>query len=350
MPDVQAQSEWADFLEARWVRSYAGVPIRIKEQVIGFLHLDSATPGFFSPAQAERLQAFADQAAVAIENARLHDEIRRHAAELEERVAERTAELSQREASLSETAARLQAANEQLKELDQLKSRFVANVSHELRTPLANIKTLLYLLEKGRLDKRPYYFATLNREADLLQQIIEDLLLLSRLDQGQTQPHLAPVDLNDLLGTLATDRATLFADRGLTLTAELAPGPLIVMADARMLMQVATNLMTNAMNYTQPGGTVTVRTAKQLVRDETWVTFAISDTGPGITPEDRAHLFERFYRGESARQSKAPGTGLGLPICRELVERHGGKITVESEVGRGSTFTVWLPAGDDVGS
>jgi signal transduction histidine kinase len=195
------------------------------------------------------------------------------------------------------------------------------------------------------MQKSSYYMATLNREADLLQQIIEDLLLLSRLDQGRTQPYLTSVDVNDLLSTLANDRATLFAGRGLTLIAEPTPGPLIVMADARMLTQVATNLMTNAMNYTRPGGTVTVRTAKQLAGDETWVTFAISDTGPGITPEDRTHLFERFYRGEAGRQSKAPGTGLGLAICRELVELHRGKITMESEVGRGSRFVVWLPAG-----
>jgi signal transduction histidine kinase len=344
VPDVQTQPAWMDFSEARWVHSYAGVPIRIKEQIIGFLHLDSATPGFFSPVQAERLQAFADQAAVAVENARLHDEIRRHAAELEQRVAERTAEL--------------QTANERLKELDQLKNRFVANVSHELRTPLANIKTLLYLLEKGRLDKRQYYLATLNRESDLLQQIIEDLLLLSRLDQGKTQPDLASVDVNDLLGTLVADRTTMFADRGLTLTAELAPGLLVVRADARMLMQIATNLMTNAMNYTPRGGVVRVSTGVRIsdsdfaggspqsaVRNpkSQWVTFLISDTGPGIAAEDLAHLCERFYRGEAGRQSKEPGTGLGLAICKELVERHGGQITVDSVVGQGTTFTVWLP-------
>jgi len=118
-----------------------------------------------------------------------------------------------------------------------------------------------------------------------------------------------------------------------------------------MLMQVVTNLMTNAMNYTPPGGTITVRTGVEQARsgdrpeqEETWVTFSVSDTGPGIAPEDQAHLFERFYRGEAGRQSKAPGTGLGLAICREIVEKHGGKITLETEVGRGSTFTVWLPA------
>jgi GAF domain-containing protein len=152
--DTETHPGWVGIPELRWIRSYVGAPIRIKGQVIGFLNLDSTTPGFFTLDHAKRLEVFADQAGIAIENARLYDEIRRYAADLERRVVERTAELSQREVVLSETAARLQTANEQLKELDQLKSRFVANVSHELRTPLANIKTLLYLLEKGKPDKR----------------------------------------------------------------------------------------------------------------------------------------------------------------------------------------------------
>jgi signal transduction histidine kinase/HAMP domain-containing protein len=337
IPDTQSCSGWVDIPESRWVRSYISAPIRLKGQIVGFLNLDSANPGFFTAAHAERLQAFANQAGVAVENARLYAEIRRHAAELERRVAERTAELSQREAAL-------QVANEKLKELDQLKSRFVSNVSHELRTPLANIKVILYLLEKGRLDKHDYYMDTLNRETDLLQHIIEDLLQLSRLDLGATQLALAPVDLNYVVGMLAADRATLIASRRLSLQTDLAPDLPLVLADGKMLMQVITNLMTNAMNYTPPGGTITVRTAVHATEEGTWVTFSVSDTGPGITPEDQAHLFERFYRGKAGYQSQAPGTGLGLAICRELVERHGGKITLETEVRRGSTFTVWLPA------
>ncbi len=329
------------------INAALGVPLLSGAQVVGVIGLAHIEPGrTFSAEEAGRLRQFAELASIALDNARLHDEIRRHAAELELRVAERTAEL--------------RAANERLKELDQLKSRFVSNVSHELRTPLANIKTLLYLLEKGKPEKRSYYMATLGRETDLLQQIIEDLLQLSRFDQDKTQLELAAVDVNDLIGTLAADRTTLFASRGLGLTVELAPGLLMALADGRMLVQVATNLMTNAMYYTPAGGTVTVRTRLQQggqgaggpgsredtehVTPDTWVTFSIGDTGPGITPGDRAHLFERFYRGEAGRQNKAPGTGLGLAICREIVERHGGRITLETGAGQGSTFTVWLPA------
>jgi two-component system phosphate regulon sensor histidine kinase PhoR len=195
------------------------------------------------------------------------------------------------------------------------------------------------------------------------------------------QPVLAPVDVNQVVTLLVSDRALLFANRGLTLEARTAPNLPLIQADEKMLIQVLTNLMTNAMNYTPAGGAVTVSTAvrisdfgfrisdsagdspqsrcagreqsaiplrgTQAVRNLQWVTFSVADTGPGISAEDRVRLFERFYRGEAARQTRTPGTGLGLAICQELVERHGGKITVESEVGQGSTFTVWLPVKGD---
>jgi signal transduction histidine kinase len=319
------------------------VPLVVRNRVIGTLSLDNVTRyDAFTAGHLDLLTIFANQAAVAVENARLHDEVRRHAAGLERRVAERTAEL--------------QAANERLKELDRLKSQFVSNVSHELRTPLANIKTILFLLDKGRPEKREYYMTTLERESDLLQHIIEDLLQLSLLDLDKSQFTLLPVDLNALLSTLAADRAPLIADRGLTLRTDLAPELPLVLADAKALTQVASNLLTNAINYTPAGGVITMRTAVQWARsedrpgpDEAWVALSVSDTGPGISPEDRAHLFERFYRGEAARASQTPGTGLGLAICRELVERHGGRITLETAVGRGSTFTVWLKTAEKRG-
>ncbi|MCX6032848.1 MAG: ATP-binding protein [Chloroflexi bacterium] len=359
--DTKVYPGWVDIPETRWVRSYVGAPIRIKGQAVGFLNLNSATPGFFTAGHAESLLAFADQAGVAIDNAQLYDEVRRYAAELEQRVAERTAELVQREAAL-------QAANEKLRELDRLKSQFVTNVSHELRTPLTNITLMATLIERGKPEKRAQYLATLYREIGLLTALIEDLLYLSRMDAGKNQPALAELDLNQIVGNLAGDRAALLADRGLQLQTDLAPDLPPVRADAKMVTQVLTNLMTNAMNYTPVGGTITVRTrlerggegaderggegvtehaarSTQHAIRNTWVTFSVSDTGPGITAEERVRLFERFYRGEAGRASGASGTGLGLSICQEIVQRHNGRITVESEPGQGSTFTVWLPVG-----
>jgi PAS domain S-box-containing protein len=256
-----------------------------------------------------------------------------HAAGLERRVTERTAELT--------------AANARLEELSRLKSDFVSNVSHELRTPLANIITYLDLLDHGRPEKHDQYMATLKREAGLLQILIEDLLQLSRLDLGKDAPILSPADLNELVTLLAGDRTRLFAGHGLALRVEAADGLPPVLADQKMLIQVLTNLMTNAMNYTPAGGTVTLRTALCHQGPDgaagSWVTCAVRDTGPGIAPEEQARLFERFYRGAAARQSRAPGTGLGLAICQEILSRHGGSITLESIVGRGSTFVMWIP-------
>ena len=116
----------------------------------------------------------------------------------------------------------------------------------------------------------------------------------------------------------------------------------LALGDRQMLMQVATNLMANAMNYTPSGGQVMMRTWVQRETEQTWVILTVSDTGCGMSEEDQRRLFERFYRGEAARQTQAPGSGLGLAICQEIVERHGGRISVASAVGQGSTFSVRL--------
>jgi signal transduction histidine kinase/DNA-binding response OmpR family regulator len=338
--DTHAYAGWLEVAGTAWARSYAGAPIRVKGAIIGFLNLDSSVPGFYSQAQAERLQAFADQAAIAVDNARLYDELQRRADDLEQRVAERTAELSE--------------ANAKLEELNRTKSDFVSNVSHELRTPLSNILNYLDLLEIGRPEKRSQYMATLRREAQLLQQQIEDLLQLSRLDLGKAELVFTPVDVNALITLLATDRGTLFDDRGLALDLRLDRHLSSTLADPGMLIQVLTNLMTNAMNYTPRGGTVTVSTAVQRrspgeAADQVslhWTTCSVADTGRGIAQEEQVKVFQRFYRGNAGRESGAPGTGLGLAICQEIIARHGGKITLDSQVGNGSTFTIWLPAED----
>ena len=342
--DTRSFPGWIDCPQTRWICSMAGAPIHIKGQLMGFLTVDSATPGYFGQEDAGRLQIFANQAAIAIANARLYEQLHGYMTELEQRVSERTVELS-------ETAARLQAANARLQELDLLKSQFVSNVSHELRTPLANIKLYLSLLQHGKPGKQAQYLATLNREADLLHRLINGLLDLSRLDLGKVQPSFGPVDVNELVSNLAGDRRALIAERGLSLQPQVASATPPALADPELLIQVLTNLMTNAMNYTPAGGTIILRTGAQPAVQkgsppvsDTWVTLQVSDTGPGIPSDEQAHLFDRFYRGEAARSSKVPGTGLGLAICHEIVARLSGKITVDSVVGQGSTFTVWLPA------
>ena len=337
-------------LQAEGIHGYAVGPMIVQDHMIGLLGLGLSEPGGLGPEAREITQEIANQLAVAIEQAGLRAARARHTEELESRVAQRTAELSQREASLREALQALSAANESLRaaaeklqELDRLKSQFVSNVSHELRTPLTNIKLYLQLLEDGKPDRHARYMATLNREVDLLAGLIEDLLHLSRLDLGRTRPCPEPLDAGRLLTTIAGDRAELAARHGLTLETRLAPALPPVTADRRMLAQVLSNLITNATNYTPAGGHIVVGAELR----PPWLTIFVQDTGLGIAPEEKERLFERFYRGSAARVSKAPGTGLGLPICQEIVTRHGGRITVDSEPGQGSIFTVWLPVETD---
>ncbi len=323
---------WVDITEGHPPRSYAGAPIRLRGLIVGFLNLYSTSPGFFTAERAERLQVFADQAAVAIENANLYGEIQRHADALEWRVAERTRELAE--------------ANERLKELDRLKDQFVSNVNHELRTPLANTKLYLGLLEHGRPDKRDQYLQTLHRETARLSHLIEDLLELSRLDLGAAHRHLEPINVDHLAAELVGDRSAMAADRGLMLDCHLDPDLPLAQAESKRVVQVLTNLVTNAINYTPRNGMVTISSAVRRWQDSDWVTLTVQDTGKGISPEEMPNLFKRFFRGEAGHSSGAPGTGLGLAICKELVEKMGGQITVESQPGQGAAFTVWLVPAD----
>ncbi|HQF00259.1 MAG TPA: ATP-binding protein, partial [Anaerolineae bacterium] len=150
-------------------------------------------------------------------------------------------------------------------------------------------------------------------------------------------------DMNHMALTLVNDRQQLFASKGIQLRCSLASAPLPIMADPDLLEQVLTNLLTNAMNYTPEGGQVEITT--RLVEDngQLWVTAAVKDTGLGIPPEEQARLFLRFQRGSASEILNVPGTGLGLSISAEIMKLHHGHITVESAVGKGSVFTVWLP-------
>ncbi len=340
IPDIHHDPDWIVIPNYQWLRAYVGAPIKIKGEVIGFIDLHRATAGFYTHAHAERLQTFADQAAVALENAQLYATIRIHAELLEQRVAERTRDLLE--------------ANARLTQIDQLKDEFVSRISHELRTPLANIKIYLELFEHGRPDKRAQYLTVLNQQTDRLRQLIEELLTLSHLDVDPAAAYLTPIDLNRLTRELIADHASIARERGLSIRHELDSDLPHALADHLLLAQALANLMMNALNYTPTPGTVTLITARRPAEFEgaaemEWITWSVCDTGPGITDRDLPHIFERFYRGEAARNYKLPGAGLGLSIARTIIEKLCGRITVESQPG-GTTFTVWLrPAPARVG-
>lgn len=233
-----------------------------------------------------------------------------------------------------------------LKEIDRLKTRFVSDVSHELRTPLTNIRLYLDLIarvtDRGKIER---YLKTLSRESDRLANLIDDLLSLSRIDVGTTQLQRRPMNVNDLLRSLGEDRKSLAAKQGLQLETEITPDLPEIQGDERLLSQVFTNFLTNAMTYTQKGGKITLRTRLEIDDAGEWVIVEIEDTGLGISLEEQSEIFTRFFRGAASKSTGAPGTGLGLSICKEIAHLHDGHITVTSEgvPGKGSCFSVWLP-------
>ncbi len=233
-----------------------------------------------------------------------------------------------------------------LKELDRLRSQFVSDVSHELRTPLTNIRLYLDLLRQTEYDPRASrYVETLSRESERLSGLIEDLLSLSRLESNTSTLIREPVDINRLLSALVEDRERLASNYGLELRLECEANLPLVLGDEQLLTQIFTNLLTNAFNYTPEGGRIFLRTHSQSGGHGQWVITEVEDNGFGIVPSEQTLIFRRFFRGQSSGTARVPGTGLGLAICKEISERHGGRITVKSDgiPGGGATFTVWLP-------
>jgi two-component system phosphate regulon sensor histidine kinase PhoR len=231
------------------------------------------------------------------------------------------------------------------KEVERLKDAFVSNVSHELRTPIASLR-LNSALMRSNPDKQEVYLDRQARDLDRLGNLIDNLLQLSRLDQKQAAIVLMPLDLAGWAQSLLDDFRPLVVDHGLTL--QFDPGRHLppVKADSSFLGQVLVNLLTNAINYTPRGGSITVTMHARRARGKSWAGFSVRDSGPGISPEDQERLFERFFRGSVGRAASARGTGLGLSIAQEIVSLHHGEIEVESSgvAGEGTIFRVWLPA------
>ncbi|MCX6031734.1 MAG: GAF domain-containing protein [Chloroflexi bacterium] len=321
------------------VRAHAGVPISGRGRVVGFLSLDSSDPDRFTHESIVRLRAFANQAAIAIENARLHDEALRHAAELEQTVAERTAELTQREGELETANQSLQNALAQLRQMEQFRRQFITDVSHELRTPLTNVIAYLDLLKRGRPEKHDHYLAVLQREAELMRILIEDLLVMVELDLGNLRLSPAQLDLNQMVANLVRERADLAATRGLTLQTQLAPALPLVMVDAKMVRQVLVNLLLDVAERCARGGVITLRT--QWLgegRPPGQGTDSPSAGTAEVCPGPGAWLTLSFEIGGIS----APSSGLRATISRQILEKHGGALT-RQDGEMMSVATVWLP-------
>jgi signal transduction histidine kinase len=250
----------------------------------------------------------------------------------------RAAQTARNEAELAYRLLTYQ--NEQLRQLDELKDEFVSSVSHELRTPLTSISGYVeLLLEDERSPQRREYLGVIERSADRLLGLVSDLLFAARLQEGRLELEREPVDVVRLVSE-AVEAARPRAERAGIGLAARCDGRLTVEGEQARLAQLLDNLVSNAIKFTPAGGSVAVAVAA----DNGVVRIDVSDTGIGVSEDDREHLFERFFRSQSALERQIQGTGLGLYISKAIVEAHGGRIGVSSVEGEGTTFAVELPA------
>jgi len=242
-------------------------------------------------------------------------------------------ELGRLAATLNEMIGRLEKAFQRQKQ-------FTSDASHELRTPLAVIEAESTLaLQKGRSSSNyRQSLEIVSRETRQMSSLIDQLLTLARADAGKEQWNFAEVDLGKLITDLSIDAEVLCQEKGLSFQLGQMQD-LVVKGDEARLRELFMNILDNAIRYTPAPGTVAI----SLRREEQMAVVAITDTGIGIPTEDIPLIFERFYRVDKSRSRSEGGSGLGLAICRHIAEAHGGKIEVESRVGGGSTFSVWLP-------
>ena len=343
----EGNREFARLLE---VTSFLGTPLVTKGRTVGILAVDNQRSGRdVEPGDGPLLYTVGTLIAGGIENARLYEELEAERAALERRVTERTADLV--DARMAAEAA------------NATKSTFLSNVSHELRTPLTSVVGFSKLIAK-RLDDLVFplvpagtdpkvdramrqvreNLGIIVEEGERLTTLINDTLDLAKIEAGRMEWREEPVDMAEVITRATSATASLLErDDAPRLVVDVAGDLPIVRGDRDRLIQVVINLISNAVKFT-PSGTITVSAVSQPATDPPGVAVAVADTGVGIAPEDHDKVFEQFGQAGDTLTDKPRGTGLGLPICREIVEHHGGRLWLESAEGQGSTFRFTLPA------
>jgi signal transduction histidine kinase len=244
---------------------------------------------------------------------------------------------------LATTVAELDARTREAESALAAKRELIANVSHELRTPLASIsghaESLLLLGEGTSEERRAESVSVLHREAGQLSRLVDDLFLLSTTESGGLPLTIRALDVGGILDEVTASFRPLARREGqVTIVSDVQAGLPPALGDRERIVQVLGNLVRNALRHTPEGGIVSLRAAQ----DSDLIRVTVEDTGTGIPPEQLARIFERFYRGDEARDRASGGAGLGLAIVRELVEAMGGSVSVESVAGEGSSFSFTL--------
>ena len=431
IPDITKHARYSPTAQPEWLHSYIGVPIQIAGRTVGFLNLGSAHPHQYSAPDGQKLKAFADHAATAINNAGLHRQLREHAAQLEQHVAIRTAELQaqyarldailesstdgivvtdhdgtitqtnsvakawltqslqpeeneklirsirnltqqtgseqQRATSLTKVLAltdidlELSAASVKspgdkqintvvinihdisyLKAMERMKTTFLSNVSHELRTPVTAISLYVYLMQEHP-ERWGQYLSPLAKVVAQQARLVQDIVSLSRLDAGRVDLQFAPIAASDLIQQCLTQHTATLSEQDITLAYHPPSPETILTIDAEYIIQALGYLLENAIAHTPPNGTLTVTAKRCTVAAREWFTIAVKDEGGGIPVEELPSTFDRFFRSERIQTQPTSDSRLGLSVAKAIAELHDGQITVESQLGQTSTFTLWLP-------
>jgi signal transduction histidine kinase/CheY-like chemotaxis protein len=311
-------------------RSFIAVPLKVQDSVLGFLLVGRIGEVPPSDGDLEVMITFANQLAVGIDNARAYHEIEELNLGLESKVHQRTAEL--------------ESANARLRELDNLKSQFLAHVSHELRTPLTSIQgfadNMLAELGGPLTEKQKHNLQRITANTGRLHRMIVNLLDQAQIEAGRIQLSLRDVQLQQLAEDVIEHMRPVALAKQQTLQLYCSEPQLTVWGDPDKLRQVVTNLVDNGIKYSPTKGDIRIEIAQTNGR---LARLSVIDSGNGIPPESLPKVFEAFYRVESERKRDVKGFGLGLSIVKTLVELHRGQVTIESELGKGTSFHVTLP-------
>jgi signal transduction histidine kinase len=319
IPDVREDPEYDHraLATAMGYLSTLAVPMLQGDRPIGAITVTAAEVAAFSPRQIELLTTFADQAVIAIENTRLFEEVQARTGELSKTV-------------------------EDLEIASQHKSQFVANMSHELRTPLAAILGYAELIQEGFYEpqgpKSLDALARIRSNGKHLLGLINTVLDIAKIESGQFTLNMTEYAIESVVETVRSATESLAQNKKLALKTEVAKSLPIGLGDEQRLTQVLLNLVGNAIKFTDAGE---VRVTANAVNGH--FNVSVTDTGPGIPEEHQGRIFEQFHQVDSSNTKAKGGTGLGLAIAKQIVEMHGGRIWVESTLGKGSTFQMELP-------
>ncbi len=304
--------------------SFIGTPLMSKEKVVGAMALGTKKKRIFTQDDLDLLFSIGNEIGIAMENAQLYKES-------------------------EENLQKLQKAYEELQTLDKMKDEFIANVSHELKTPLISIKGYGELLYDEKLDglsgKQKKGLEAILRNADRLTRLINSILLIGKLQTGKIEFHFKPLDLDETVRVCVSDFKSMIDEKKITFEKHI-PAISKVKVDRDRFLEVMNNLLDNAIKFTPEKGKISIRAWDEAEN----VHITVSDSGVGIPSDVIPKLFARFYQLDASTARKYGGTGLGLYITKNIIDAFGGKIWIESEVGKGTTVHILLPIAKEEGS